>query len=793
MSTPILNLREIPGNVANPVNIANDLLRSLELDFNQFGTLFFNFIIPLDPVVFLKMNESGTDPLSDSGSLGISWTRSGGVEVSSLGAVPAQLYDGVDGTSSQTNSDPDVAGTIANILESAAIDYTISFTASLESDDVTNGNLIFGERFIRSAGQVFGFMITLTQTSIKAWIGRGLAASDEYYYAESVFPSIPLGSPEIYTFKTNTNGGLVTAEFFIGNQKITPTLYLKPIGGGETGGQASIGQPDFNNPSAPVTFSHARAITNNAEFPTNDGYSNVKIGSFLIFDEELSDQTVLDLHDAFLTTNTFVQITDFTHPDLEAAWTMDNITASTLNDQTTNGIDGTIANAVATSGIIANALEFNGTDADVIFGDVLDNLLAGPDNKFSFSFWVNPDILPPSSFRDIISKFGGAAGQTGEFQLIIRFIDDTIEVRTYYDAVGTAFRSFVTSAPIVAIGVWSHLAITYDGSIDTGDGLDRIKIYKDGVEQAVVINDGAGTGGAPGDMFDSTSRFAIGSRAGGVGSTSERFFDGKVDEFRVFDRPLTEYEVVNLAAEGVKSFVHANLSAAWTMDNISAGTLFDETTNSIDGTINGASEVSGYIGNSLSFDGVDDYVEMGDDLDSVIAGADKKFSFSFWVNIDQYSAVSSEADVISKFSGADQTSISRSWIVRFDSTGKPQFLFWFHETNNETRWVQTVTSVVSLSTWTHISITYDGAIDTNDGLDRVSIYIDGVQVSVELEGSSSGALGDIIDSPSALSLGARVGTGGTVNRFFEGQLDQIRIFDKVLTPQEITLLSEETA
>jgi hypothetical protein len=65
-----------------------------------------------------------------------------------------------------------------------------------------------------------------------------------------------------------------------------------------------------------------------------------------------------------------------------------------------------------------------------------------------------------------------------------------------------------------------------------------------------------------------------------------------------------------------------NLLAMYTMDNISGATLIDESPNNENGTIIGATAVSGHLGNALSFDG-------NDVVDTVIL-TPTSCSISFW-------------------------------------------------------------------------------------------------------------------------------------------------------------------
>lgn len=65
-----------------------------------------------------------------------------------------------------------------------------------------------------------------------------------------------------------------------------------------------------------------------------------------------------------------VPITSPSHPNLVVMYTMDNISGSTLVDESPNGNDGTISGATAVSGKIGNALQFTGHPDEVILPSI---------------------------------------------------------------------------------------------------------------------------------------------------------------------------------------------------------------------------------------------------------------------------------------------------------------------------------------------------------------------------------------------------------------------------------------
>jgi len=78
------------------------------------------------------------------------------------------------------------------------------------------------------------------------------------------------------------------------------------------------------------------------------------------------------------------------------------------------------------------------------------------------------------------------------------------------------------------------------------------------------------------------------------------------------------------------------------------------------------------------------------------------------------------------------------------------------------------TAAIPVNAWTHLATTYDGTI--------LRMYVNGVQVATRAQ------TGTIAVSASPLRLGGNSPFG----EFFAGRLDEVRIYNRVLTAQQIT-------
>ncbi len=189
-------------------------------------------------------------------------------------------------------------------------------------------------------------------------------------------------------------------------------------------------------------------------------------------------------------------------------------------DSSGNGLNGTAnggANSAGATPAIAGAVgtcrygSFNGSTSYV---EVAHNALLNMTSRFTVMAWINPNAIGPDALKTIVSK-----DENFEFHLT-----NTGEINWWWqNAGGTAQQITTTGAGITAGGGWYHIAVVYAPGAQT--------IYVNGVSR--------GTGTFTGGLFTNTDPLQVGSDQGLAG----RFFDGQIDEVRVFRHALTAGEV----------------------------------------------------------------------------------------------------------------------------------------------------------------------------------------------------------------------------------------------------------
>jgi len=190
-----------------------------------------------------------------------------------------------------------------------------------------------------------------------------------------------------------------------------------------------------------------------------------------------------------------------------------------------------------------------------------------------------------------------------------------------------------------------------------------------------------------------------------------------------------------------------NLIGWWKLEDEGSGTAVDYSGWDHDGTLNGNPQWSdGYSGQGLQLDGVDDYVE----IPSVgISGAASR-TITGWAKADS-TAIGNWTDVFG-FSGPGGNG------GHFDIERRDYSSYALHIYGYEADLIP-----VDLE-WHHFAATYDGT--------NAVRYADGVSI---------GSAPVTLATTSTFRMGKRVDTGA----FFPGIVDDVRLYDKALTLEEI--------
>ncbi len=193
--------------------------------------------------------------------------------------------------------------------------------------------------------------------------------------------------------------------------------------------------------------------------------------------------------------------------------------------------------------------------------------------------------------------------------------------------------------------------------------------------------------------------------------------------------------------------------------------------------VNGPTFNTGSLG-SIVFDGVDDYVTMGNVLNSVFAGTNNKFTLTSWVyrNSD-----STQGIVMSKL----YTVLNERQFALAYRNGI--FDVAFYGAPDANSWIRLIgtASTFTPQKWYQVSCTYDGSINTNDGLDRVKIYVNGISQTVQLNFTQGTLDNTLLSSTSQLAIGAGVSSTGASQLLLDGRVAQSQVYNRILSAQEV--------
>ena len=210
------------------------------------------------------------------------------------------------------------------------------------------------------------------------------------------------------------------------------------------------------------------------------------------------------------------------------------------------------------------------------------------------------------------------------------------------------------------------------------------------------------------------------------------------------------------------SNVSAELVAYWTFDEDSGDIVYDSTGNGNDGTIFGAQRGGGKYGKALHFNASDNYVEVptSDSLE-----IDTNVSIAAWINW-----VDAGDGWLAIMANGQQGGPWENYGLFVNRAGG--FLYFTLSLDGGHITQQTPDNAIQSDEWLHACATWDGS--------NARIYVNGEMV---LEQAQSGQL-----VPPQLPL--RIGHRNGSSHFFNGIIDEVRVYNHTLIEEEILAAME---
>jgi Concanavalin A-like lectin/glucanases superfamily len=214
---------------------------------------------------------------------------------------------------------------------------------------------------------------------------------------------------------------------------------------------------------------------------------------------------------------------------LIAYWSFNDRTSL---DNSGNGHDGVKHGTTSTDGIVGPALKFNGeTDYIQIPHDPAFNMQAK-----TIQFWFKKDniTIDDTPYKDDMEGIFWKSFDTGLNRAFSFSIANQSPPFSYYLKVGNDSNSLITAITEHTIipFEWYHAVSIIDSN--------KISIYLNGELVDSVSNEGI--------IIHNSAPIIIGKAA--VVSPKTRYFEGTIDEIRIYNRVLSDFEIQSLYAQG---------------------------------------------------------------------------------------------------------------------------------------------------------------------------------------------------------------------------------------------------
>ena len=427
---------------------------------------------------------------------------------------------------------------------------------------------------------------------------------------------------------------------------------------------------------------------------------------------------------------------DFNGPDnftfrVSDGQSVSNTATVSIQVQPLNDPPGAVADAysaVAGNLLTVSAPGVLGNDSDVDSGSLQAQLVTPPahgsltlNSNGSFSYAPSAGYAGPDSFSYVAFD-----GQANSGAVVVAF--------TVTLPVDVTPPTVAITAPVAGAIVSGTVTVTAAASDNVG------------VAGVQFLLDGVALGSEDTSAPYSISWNSTGS-ANGIHQLSARARDTNSNQSTA---PVVSVTVNNVVTPPVV----AGLVAAYSFNEGSGTTLIDRTGTGHTGTFSGPTwTTAGRFGGALSFDGVNDWVTIGDanDLDLTTG-----MTLEAWVRPSTVSGW-------------------RTIVMKERSGGLAYALYASNDASRADGYVRVSTADIGLASpaamtvnqWNHVALTYDNA--------RLRLFVNGVQLS---ERTLSGA---VTTSTGVL----RFGGNAVWSEFFQGQLDEVRVYNRALSVSEI--------
>jgi hypothetical protein len=434
------------------------------------------------------------------------------------------------------------------------------------------------------------------------------------------------------------------------------------------------------------------------------------------------------------------------------------------NDESGNGNDGVVNGATLVNDraeVPNSAYSFNSSASNFI------QMSLPVANEVTICGWYKCDT--PNRYYPRIFYYGSNSSQSSPATMISAGImgNEPSWLANYtgrfYNETNVS-ASAINHNTITSDNLWHHFSVSMgtDGIISTY--IDGQFAMSNALMSAVNISNGQFFIGR--DPNDDYGGFGLGR------------YNGILDDFAFFNRELSAQEIQNLytgttppPCVSLPSNLQQGLVGYWPF----CGNANDESGNGNDGVVNGATLTEDRFGNAgkaYAFDGETDFIEIQDNNSLDLTN---QYSFSAWVEIPDYSlnnSAYSQRTILGKPRPNGGSGYSLIALIGNESPGLNTLAYaagWNDDNSNGS--IAPVDSI-PLDSWTHIVFTNDGTV--------AKLFKNGIETATADFNLT------LLNSDQPLYIGKEFNFNNSAdNRWFNGSLDDIGIWNRALTPEEV--------
>jgi len=423
----------------------------------------------------------------------------------------------------------------------------------------------------------------------------------------------------------------------------------------------------------------------------------------------------------------------------------------TIYNMVTGGIAGTLVNGPVSDVAYKKTFILDGTN-DNIQMQLPSGIVTG--SQISISLWAKwkSTGTTTATIQTLVDNQYQVADNIGFF---IQDRPDLGSVLEWTTQPNNAINRRVYSTQIVGDGSWHHIVGTNDGTYS--------RLYVDGYE--------TGTAKTSAGIATTQDMLCIGNWA--YVYSSPRYLNGSISNFKVYNRALSSTEILNdYFSTKNRFFPNENIvrnGLILSFDPAKFGsypgtgnTIYDLSGFGNTGTFTNGPSFSTSNGGVITFDGVNDFITIGDKLDFGY----NSYSFSFWVKL---SSVSGTRCIFSK-SVADYQPY-RYALLLINNKFHP-----FMRGNVSDLDVEFDSTLsASVSTWYHIACVFERS-------STLKLYVNG-----DLDSSASISHWQNLDIQNnyTFKIGSYAAPDDSATYFMEGSISNFTAYNRVLSATEI--------